>query len=91
MSETRKRLDGLRMLSNEKLDALAQHHGIKSHRHKPNTLIVPKCPWVILDKGDISQLWYGFFPTKRDAIITACMALKIDAADHTDKHGSSSP
>ena len=57
--------------------ALAQKHGAKIHQNDPETLLVPSCPWVVLDQEAHPHLYYGFFPSQYSAALAYCVAHKI--------------
>lgn len=53
--------------------AMAEKHGAKIHCNDAEDLIVPKCPWVVLDQQACLHLYYGWFPSKYDAAVAYCV------------------
>lgn len=52
---------------------LAKRNGAKLHCHDLETLLVPACPWVVLDQEKCPHLYYGFYPTEYSAAFVFCV------------------
>jgi hypothetical protein len=53
---------------------LARRNGAKLHCHEDlDALLVPACPWVVLDQEAIPHLYYGFFPSEYSAAFVYCV------------------
>jgi hypothetical protein len=81
MAATKKTLDALRTLTTSHGEsaviALARGHGALIVCNEVEFLIVPKCPWVVLDQEKFPRLYWGWFPSEYDAAMVYCVEHEV--------------
>jgi len=70
-------VQALRALPRRKLIALAINGGAKFFRHDKAALLVPQCPWAVLDQEKYPRLYWGYFPTRHAASMVFCFEHEI--------------